>query len=92
MRVAVVVKRQRISAEHGREFLEQLATLNFRIDAPPAIAAFSLACWPRLRVHQLTGLRSWRIVDLAQASHRFRWRRSDTDLKIAALAEGLQIL
>lgn len=51
--VAVVTKRRRITADRGREFLEQLAALNFKVDGPPPIADF-----PRLRSlasdHQLT--------------------------------------
>jgi predicted nucleic acid-binding protein len=34
--IAVTVKRGRITADRAREFLAQLATLNFRIAAPPA--------------------------------------------------------
>ena len=51
--VSVVIKRRRISAERGKEFLEQLATLNFKVEPPPPIAEF-----PRLHslasLHQLT--------------------------------------
>ncbi len=36
--VAIVVERRRISAKRGREFLEQLATLNFKMDGPLPIS------------------------------------------------------
>jgi len=51
--VAVVTKRKRISVERGKEFLVQLASLNFIVDVPPPIRDF-----PRLHslanTHQLT--------------------------------------
>jgi predicted nucleic acid-binding protein len=51
--VAVVIKRRRITTGRGKEFLEQLGTLNFKVDGPPAIGGF-----PRLQslanTHQLT--------------------------------------
>jgi predicted nucleic acid-binding protein len=51
--VAVVIKRRRITADSGKEFLVQLAILNFIVDEPPPIVDF-----PRLHSlavdHQLT--------------------------------------
>src|ERR1700678_2930029 len=51
--VGVVIKRARISPDQGREFLEQSATFNFKVDHPPAVADF-----PRLHLlamaHRLT--------------------------------------
>jgi predicted nucleic acid-binding protein len=38
--VGVIIKRARISAEQGREFLEQLAKFNFKIDPPPELTDF----------------------------------------------------
>ena len=87
--VAVVVKRQRVSAERGREFLEHLATLNFKVDAPPHIADF-----PRLHslatLHQLTAY-DVAYLDLAKRLSLPLATR-DNDLRKAALAEGLQTL
>jgi predicted nucleic acid-binding protein len=38
--VGVSIKRQRITGDRGREFLTQLATLNFKIDRPPRVSDF----------------------------------------------------
>jgi predicted nucleic acid-binding protein len=85
--VAVVVKRRRISAERGREFLEQLATLKFKIDNPPRVADF-----PRLyglaTLHQLTAY-DVAYLDLAKRLSLPLATR-DSDLRTAAFAEGLQ--
>jgi len=35
--IAVAVKRRRITGDRGKEFLEQLASLNFKIDQPPHV-------------------------------------------------------
>jgi predicted nucleic acid-binding protein len=47
--VAVVIKRRRITTDRGKEFLEQLATLNIKVDHAPPIADFprlhSLSAW-----------------------------------------------
>ncbi|MGA3093588.1 MAG: type II toxin-antitoxin system VapC family toxin [Terriglobales bacterium] len=87
--VAVVIKRQRITADRGREFLEQLGTLNFRVDSPPQIVDF-----PRLNSlaskHQLTAY-DVAYLDLAKRL-ALPLATRDEDLKRAALAEGLQIL
>ena len=51
--VSVVIKRKRIAADRGKDFLVQLATLNFKVDPAPQVSDF-----PRLHmlaaVHQLT--------------------------------------
>ena len=87
--VAVVIKRKRITADRGKEFLVQLATFSIFVDEPPLIADF-----PRLHSlasnHQLTAY-DVAYLDLAK-------RRSlplatlDGDLTRAALAEGVKIL
>src|SRR5271170_2290934 len=38
--IGVVVKRYRITADRGKEFLEQLAALNVKIDRPPQVRDF----------------------------------------------------
>lgn len=87
--VAVVIKRRRITADRGREFLEQLATLNFKVDSPPPIADF-----PRLHslasTHQLTAY-DVAYLDLAKRLSLPLATRDD-DLKKAALAEGVRVL
>jgi predicted nucleic acid-binding protein len=87
--VGVVIKRGRISADRGREFLEQLATLNFKIDPPPQIADF-----PRLHMlataHQLTAY-DVAYLDLAKRLSLPLATR-DNDLKAAAIAEGIQTI
>jgi predicted nucleic acid-binding protein len=87
--VAVVIKRKRITADRGKEFLVQLATFNIFVDEPPLIADL-----PRLHSlasnHQLTAY-DVAYLDLAK-------RRSlplatlDGDLARAALAEGVKTL
>jgi predicted nucleic acid-binding protein len=85
----VVIKRGRISADRGQEFLEHLATLNFKIDRPPRIADF-----PRLHSvatsHQLTAYDA-AYLDLAKRLSLPLATR-DADLRRAALAESVQIL
>jgi predicted nucleic acid-binding protein len=87
--VGVVIKRGRISADRGQEFLEHLATLNFKIDRPPQIADF-----PRLHSvatsHQLTAYDA-AYLDLAKRLSLPLATR-DADLRRAALAESVQIL
>ena len=39
--VAVLIKRKRITADRGKEFLVQLATFNIFVDEPPPIADFT---------------------------------------------------
>ncbi|MGA9641613.1 MAG: type II toxin-antitoxin system VapC family toxin [Terriglobales bacterium] len=87
--VAVVIKRQRITADLGREFLTQLATLNFKVDSPPPIADFprlsSLASKHLLTAYDVAYLDLANRLSLPLATR-------DEDLTRAALAEGLQIL
>ncbi len=87
--VGVVVRRRRIAPDRGKEFLTQLATLNFRIDRQPQIADL-----PRLysvaSAHQLTAYDA-AYLDLAKRLSLPLATR-DADLRRAALAEGIQIL
>ena len=87
--VAVTVKRRRITADRAKEFLAQLATLNFRIDQPPQVADF-----PRLHAlassHELTAY-DVAYLDLAKRLSLPLATR-DHDLKKAALAEMIEVL
>lgn len=87
--VAVVVKRRRITAVRGKEFLEQLVTFNVRVDQTPTVADF-----PRLyalaSVHELTAY-DVAYLDLAKRL-TLPLTTSDHKLKRAALAEGVQVL
>ena len=87
--VAVVVKRRRIRADRAKEFLEQLATLNIKIDQPAAVADFS-------RLHSLAYLRQLTAYDVAYLDLTKRLSlplaTRDNDLSRAALAEGVPIL
>ena len=87
--VGVTVKRPRITVDRGREFLAQLATLNFKIDLPPQVTDF-----PRLHVlanrHELTAY-DVAYLDLA-ARLALPLATRDGDLKKAALAEGIEVL
>jgi predicted nucleic acid-binding protein len=87
--VGVIIKRARISAEQGREFLEQLAKFNFKIDPPPELTDF-----PRLHLlaitHQLTAY-DVAYLDLAKR-RKLPLATNDRDLKASALAEGIQTL
>ncbi len=87
--VAVVIKRRRIRAERGKEFLEQLATLNIKVDQAPPIADFS-------RLHSLAGAHQLTAYDVAYLELAKRLSlplaTRDDDLKRAALAEGVRIL
>jgi predicted nucleic acid-binding protein len=85
----VSVKRQRITGERGREFLMQLATLNFKIDQPPRVSDF-----PRLHAladsYELTAYEV-AYLDLAKRLSLPLTTR-DHDLKEAALAEQIELL
>jgi predicted nucleic acid-binding protein len=87
--VAVVIKRKRITADRGKEFLVQLATFNIFVDEPPLIADFQ-------RLHSLADNRQLTAYDVAYLD--LAKRRSlplatlDSDLTQAALAEGVKIL
>jgi predicted nucleic acid-binding protein len=87
--IGVAIKRQRIAADRGKEFLEQLATLNCRIDHGPQVQDF-----PRLLSlasrYQLTAYDA-AYLDLAiRLSLPLATR--DDDLKKAATAEGVELL
>jgi predicted nucleic acid-binding protein len=56
--VGVAIKRQRIAADRGREFLEQLSTLNFKIDPGPQVPDFS-------RLHSLANRYQLTAYDVA---------------------------
>lgn len=87
--VGLVIKRKRITADQGRDFLVQLATLNLKIAPPPQVSEF-----PRLHmlatIHQLTAY-DVAYLDLARRLSLPLATR-DTDLRAAAIAEGIQIL
>jgi predicted nucleic acid-binding protein len=87
--VAVTVKRRRISADRAKEFLAQLATLNFRIDQPPHVADF-----PRLHTlassHELTAY-DVAYLDLAKRLSLPLATRDHGLLK-AAKAEAIEVL
>jgi predicted nucleic acid-binding protein len=87
--VGVSVKRSRITADRGKDFLEQLAVLNFKIDHPPPIADF-----PRLQdlatLHRLTSY-DVAYLDLAKRLSLPLATR-DTDLEKAAISEGVKVL
>jgi predicted nucleic acid-binding protein len=85
----VVIKRRRITPERGKEFLDQLATLNFIIAGPPAIANFA-TLQSLAHVHQLTAY-DVAYLDIAKRL-RLPLATRDEDLKRAANAEGLQVL
>ena len=87
--VAVVIKRRRITADRGKEFLEQLAMLNFKIESPPLIADFS-------RLHSLASLHQLTAYDVSYLDLAQRLSlplaTRDADLTRAALAESVKIL
>lgn len=87
--VGVTVKRRRITVDRGREFLAQLATLNFKIDLPPQVTDF-----PRL--HALANRHELTAYDVAYLDLATRLAlplaTRDGDLKKAALAEGIEVL
>lgn len=87
--VGVTIKRRRITADRGREFLAQLAALNVKIDRPPQVTDF-----PQL--HTLAnsyGLTAYDVayLDLAKRLSLPLATRDD-DLRRAALAEGIAVL
>ena len=80
---------KRITADRGKEFLEQLARLNFKMDRGVPVAAF-----PRLHSlaakHQLT---AYDVAYLDQAARlSLPLASRDDDLKAAAIAEGIEVL
>jgi predicted nucleic acid-binding protein len=84
-----VIKRRRITADRGNEFLVQLATLNFVVDEPPPIAYLPIS-------HSLASDRHLTAYDAAYLD--LAKRRSlplatlDGALTRAAIAEGVKIL
>jgi predicted nucleic acid-binding protein len=87
--VGMAIKRQRIADDRGREFLQQLATLNFKIDRGPQVQDF-----PRL--HSLANRYQLTAYDAAYLDLALRLSlplaTRDEDLKRAANAEGVEIL
>ena len=87
--VAVAIKRKRIRADRGKEFLEQLARLNFKMDRGVPVAAF-----PRL--HSLAAKHQLTAYDVAYLDLAVRLSlplaSRDDDLKAAAIAEGIEVL
>jgi predicted nucleic acid-binding protein len=87
--VGVTIKRRRISADRGREFLVQLATFNFKIDRPPETADL-------LRLHSLASAHGLTAYDAAYLDLAKRLAlplaTRDGDLTTAARAEGIAIL
>jgi predicted nucleic acid-binding protein len=87
--VGVAVRRRRIRAERGKEFLEQLAVLNFKIDAPPQVPDL-----PRL--HDLATKYELTSYDVAYLDLAKRLSlplaMRDNDLEKAAVAEGIEVL
>jgi predicted nucleic acid-binding protein len=87
--VGVTVRRRRITADRGREFLTLLATLNFKIDRAPQVTDF-----PRL--HALAGSHGLTAYDVAYLELAKRLSlplaTCDRDLEEAALAEGVAVL
>lgn len=87
--ISVVVRRRRISSDRGKEFLEQLAKLNFKIDRPPQIADLSRLHSVAVH-HQLTAYDA-AYLDLAKRLSLPLATR-DADLRRAAIAEGVRII
>lgn len=87
--VGVVIKRRRISADRGREFMAQLAMLNFRIDPAPPISEF-----PRL--HTLATLHGLTAYDASYLDLAIRLALPlatlDADLGRACRSEGIPTL
>jgi predicted nucleic acid-binding protein len=87
--VAVTVKRKRITADRARDFLAQLATLNFKTDNAPAVTDFS-----RLQAmaerYELTSY-DVSYLDLAKRL-ALPLATLDGDLREAAFAERIELL
>jgi predicted nucleic acid-binding protein len=77
------------TADRGREFLEQLATLNFKIDRPPLVVDFprlhSLALTYRLTAYDAAYLDLAKRLSLPLATN-------DGDLRKAARGEHLEVV
>ena len=87
--VGVAVKRRRITAERGKEFLERLAALNFKIDNPPEVQDFA-RLYDLATMHQLTSY-DVAYLDLAKRLSPPLATR-DSDLEKAAASEGIEVL
>jgi predicted nucleic acid-binding protein len=87
--VGVTIRRRRITAGRGIEFLTLLATLNVKIDRPPRVTDF-----PRL--HALANSHDLTAYDVAYLGLAKRLSlplaTCDRDLEEAALAEGIAVL
>ena len=87
--VGVAIRRRRITADRGKEFLEQLATLNFKIDRGPQVSDFpslyDLANRYVLTAYDVAYLDLAKRLSLPLATR-------DDDLKKAALAVGVEVL
>jgi predicted nucleic acid-binding protein len=87
--VAVTVRRGRITADRGKDFLTQLGTLKFRIDSSPAVTDF-----PRLRaLAERNGLTAYDVAYLDLAIRlSLPLATQDDDLSKAAIAHGIEVL
>jgi predicted nucleic acid-binding protein len=87
--VGVAIRRQRIAAERGREFIEQLSTLNFKIDPGPQVPDFA-------RLHSLANRYQLTAYDAAYLDLAMRLSlplaTCDDDLRKAATTEGVAIV
>jgi predicted nucleic acid-binding protein len=87
--IGVAVRRRRITVDRGKEFLEQLAVLNFKIDRSPQIPDFP-------RPHDLAvkyQLTSYDVAYLDLAKRRsLPLATRDDDLGKAAVSEGIEVL
>jgi hypothetical protein len=76
-------------ADRGKEFLEQLAVLNFKIDNPPQMPDFS-------RLHDLATMHQLTSYDVAYLDLAKRLSlplaTRDGDLDKAAVSEGIEVL
>ena len=87
--VAMAVRRQRITAVRAAEFLEELTAFDFRIAPAPAVPTFArLSALAAL--YQLTAYDT-ACLDLARQLG-MRLATLDSDLRKAAIAEGLSVL
>jgi len=87
--VGVTVRRHRITADRGKEFLALLSTLNFKFDPPPVVADL-------LRLHALVRAYELTAYDVAYLDLAKRLAlplaTRDNDLEKAAVAEGVVVL
>lgn len=87
--VAAAVKRRRITVDRGREFLEQLATLSFKIHPSPRVTDFP-HLYTLATTYQLTSYDA-AYLDLAKRLSLPLATR-DGDLAKAAASEGIRIV